>query len=317
MAHLYPTLEDMQVDHIIQAQQSLINQANASGRAISAGSPAYPASSAPPPYTAGSPGYAVASAPSPSVLYPQLENYMGLEITPQMIEQHNQQIVPAAPNQVAQRSMYSGSMQIAPITGNNVGIKRAEIKQGVRQITLCKDQDGKIGLRIRAVNNGVFVSFVHDNSPASLAGLRFGDQILQINGENVAGWDNDKTVKFLKKALPERITMAIRDRPFERTITLQKDSAGTVGFVFKDNKITAIVKDSSAARNGVLTEHHMVELNGQNVIGLKEKDIKQIVEGCGRTVTVTIIPSYIYEHIMKNIGSSLIRKHMDHSVPDL
>jgi len=58
-------------------------------------------------------------------------------------------------------------------------------------------------------------------------------------------------------------------RPFERTITLQKDSAGTVGFVFKENKITAIVKDSSAARNGLLTDHHMVEVNGQNVIGLK------------------------------------------------
>lgn len=50
---------------------------------------------------------------------------------------------------------------------------------------------------------------------------------------------------------------------------MQKDSTGTVGFIFKDNKITAIVKDSSAARNGVLTEHHMVEVNGQNVIGLK------------------------------------------------
>jgi syntenin-1 len=59
------------------------------------------------------------------------------------------------------------------------------------------------------------------------------------------------------------------DRPFERTITLQKDSAGTVGFVFKENKVTAIVKDSSAARNGMLIDHHMVEVNGQNVIGLK------------------------------------------------
>ena len=58
-------------------------------------------------------------------------------------------------------------------------------------------------------------------------------------------------------------------RPFERTITLQKDSAGTVGFVFKENQITAIVKDSSAARNGLLIDHHMVEVNGQNVIGLK------------------------------------------------
>ena len=67
----------------------------------------------------------------------------------------------------------------------------------------------------------------------------------------------------------ESICVFLCCRPFERTITLQKDSVGTVGFVFKDNKITAIVKDSSAARNGMLIEHHMVEVNGQNVVGLK------------------------------------------------
>ena len=58
-------------------------------------------------------------------------------------------------------------------------------------------------------------------------------------------------------------------RPFERTITMHKDSTGHVGFVFKNGKITSIVKDSSAARNGLLTEHNICEVNGQNVIGLK------------------------------------------------
>jgi len=45
--------------------------------------------------------------------------------------------------------------------------------------------------------------------------------------------------------------------------------------VFKENKITAIVKDSSAARNGILIDHHMVEVNGQNVIGMKVTENKQ------------------------------------------
>ena len=58
-------------------------------------------------------------------------------------------------------------------------------------------------------------------------------------------------------------------RPFERTITMQKDSAGFIGFIFKDGKIKSLVKDSSAARNGVLTEHHLIEVNGQNVVGVK------------------------------------------------
>jgi len=49
--------------------------------------------------------------------------------------------------------------------------------------------------------------------------------------------------------------------------------------VFKENKITAIVKDSSAARNGLLIDHHMVEVNGQNVIGLKVKTKLKVLKG--------------------------------------
>lgn len=41
---------------------------------------------------------------------------------------------------------------MAPITGNNVGLRKAEIRQGIREIVLCKDQDGKIGLRVQSVN---------------------------------------------------------------------------------------------------------------------------------------------------------------------
>ena len=59
---------------------------------------------------------------------------------------------------------------------------------------------------------GVFVAFVHRESPSALAGLRFGDQILQINGDNVAGWDTDKVMKILKNTDGTCIKMAIRDR---------------------------------------------------------------------------------------------------------
>lgn len=46
--------------------------------------------------------------------------------------------------------------------------------------------------------------------------------------------------------------MFVSLRPFERAITMQKDSAGHVGFIFKDGKINSIVKDSSAARLEIL-----------------------------------------------------------------
>ena len=105
------------------------------------------------------------------------------------------------------------SGMIAPVSGdNNLGVRRAEIKQGVREVVLCKDGQGKIGLRVRAVNKGVFVQYVHLNSPAALGGLRFGDQILQIDGETLAGYSSDKVMKILKNASSQRVVFAVRDR---------------------------------------------------------------------------------------------------------
>ncbi|XP_062589676.1 syntenin-1-like [Saccostrea cucullata] len=299
MSGLYPTLEDMKVDQMAQAQHQYESAA--------AGQITYPqqqgSESQPYPTQQG------------ASLYPSLGSYMGLELTPAFVEQ-NMPVV-AQNMQVGVRTNSSGQMQVAPITGANKGLQRAEIKQGVREVVTCKDADGRIGLRVRHVNNGLFVALVQNNFPAALAGLRFGDQILQINGKDVAGWDTDKAHKFLKDAPPQRIVFAVRDRPFERTITMQKDSQGFIGFVFKDGKIKSIVKDSSAARNGVLTDHQLIEVNGQNVVGLKDDKIGDIIDAGGRTITVTIMPSFLYDHICKCMGNSLIKKLMDHSVPDV
>lgn len=58
----------------------------------------------------------------------------------------------------------------------------------------------------------MFVQLVQANSPSALAGLRFGDQVLQINGQNCAGWSADKAHKALKMASETRIELVVRDR---------------------------------------------------------------------------------------------------------
>ena len=52
--------------------------------------------------------------------------------------------------------------------------------------------------------------------------LRFGDQILQVNGVNLAGFSSDKVHEILKKASENNVVMVVRDRPFERAVTLHK-----------------------------------------------------------------------------------------------
>merc|ERR1711953_876387 len=167
-----------------------------------------------------------------------------------------------------------------------------------RIVILCKDGAGKVGLKVKAIDKGIFVALVINGSPASMGGMKFGDQILQINGENVAGFSAEKVHGIFKKAGVNNIVLAVRDRPFERTLTLHKDSTGHVGFQFSSGKITAIVVDSSAARNGLLIEHNLLEVNGQNVVGMKDKEISKIIDNAGQVVTVTVIPNFLYRHII-------------------
>lgn len=80
------------------------------------------------------------------------------------------------------------------------------------QLILCKDKDGKIGVRVHSVNNGIFVCLVSQNSPAAIAGLRFGDQILSINEVCVAGYSMDQVHKLFRNADTNGIKVVIRDR---------------------------------------------------------------------------------------------------------
>ena len=290
---LYPTLEDLKVDHMMKAQDQAMGRSSPSAPSGSSGYPSAPQAIT---YNAS--------------LYPSLGDYMGLDL---------QAVVPAVGSGWAVEPVNRSvdNRMVAPITQNHVGIVASQIQPGMRQIIACKDGKGKLGVVVQGVNKGVFVSFVYENSPASKAGLRFGDQVLEINSQTVAGWSTDKAMDFLKKCPPERIVMIIRDRPFERIITMNKDSKGYVGFVFKNGKITDIAKDSSAARNGLLTEHQLIEVNGRNVVGLKDKETQQIIDREERTVTVTIMPCVIYNHVIKHLDTSMMKKHMDHSTPEI
>ncbi|NWV30681.1 SDCB2 protein, partial [Grantiella picta] len=259
MATYYPSLEDMKGHQVLQAQA-----------AAGVRTPATTVVTEKPKLTSGTgklrPPLVCPS--EPPVLYPnlaELENYMGLALSSEEIQKNlrtedSTALTPAGP---------PPGQLVAPLSGNSAGLRRAEIKPGVREIHLCKDERGKTGLQLKNVDQGIFVQLVKANSPAALVGLRFGDQVLQIDGRNCAGWSSDKAQRALKKANPEKIVMVVRDRPFQRTVTVHKDSTGHIGIVVKKGKIVSLAKDSSAARNGLLTHHCICEVNGQNVIGMK------------------------------------------------
>ncbi|XP_044754555.1 syntenin-1-like [Coccinella septempunctata] len=302
---LYPSLEDMKIDQLMKAQHSLVQTVsnNVGYQNI--------------PNTSN-----MNNTSSPTHLanvYPALKDFMGLDLSSEIIAlnmpEHSQPTSELQNFNPATGKTFNNL--IAPLSGQSLGLQKAQVTHGIRQLILCKDKHGKVGLRVKAIDNGIFVTLVIDKSPAALAGLRFGDQILEINGIGLAGYTMDKVHDLLKKSPVNGISVVVRDRPFERTITLQKDSAGLLGFQFKNGKIITIVKDSSAARNGVLINHQLLEIDGQNVVGLKDKETAKIIDECQRTVTITVMPSFIYDHMIKRMAGSLLKDLMDHSIPNL
>lgn len=263
MSTLYPSLEDLKVDQTIRAQKQAFDLVRQNNHRNSLGVPSAPPLSQHPSPISMSPVNSSASK------YPDLIEYMGLELSQEVIAANMPEYLRTDDQQVANyhplTSQFS-SMAIAPLSGNSVGYARAGTTNGIRELILCKDNQGKIGLRVQSINKGVFVCVVVKDSPAAVGGLRFGDQILQINGTTVAGLSVDDVHRMLKRSASENISCIIRDRPFERIVVLHKDSAGCVGFQFKNGKITSIVKDSSAARNGLLIDHSIIEIDGQNVV---------------------------------------------------
>lgn len=280
---LYPSLEDLKLDEFMKTQNRIVQQ-----------------NDNPPPFMAICPPHPSGiDQESLGAMYPILNDYLGLELS--VLAQNNSIDIP---------SQISQAKNNVSIPFQNIPV---HVTNGVRKLVLCKDEKGQIGLKMSTFNNGIFVSVVIQNSPAAKAGLRFGDQILQINEVFVAGMSVDKVNKIFRECSINNISVIVRDRPLERTINLYKDRAGQIGFQFKNGKINNIVKDSSAARNGVLTDHQLLEVNGQNIIGMKDKQIVDIIANASDSISITIIPLSIYEHMIKKIAPSLIKNIMDHS----
>lgn len=286
---LYPTVEDMTVADMSKAQVQFENEVIAAGRGIPSSNVEFmgenvlaPAGVAPPAYS----GY---------------QRYQPLQSSgsSQMATAHS-----------------TGAVAVHTDHGL-ANYKKAEIHEGVRNITIIPDAHGKVGLRVKSVSKGIFVQAVITNLPAAKAGLRFGDQLLSVNGTFGAGFSSDKAHNLIKEGIKSgRVDLAVRERPFERTIVLKKSSDNHLGFEFKHGKIKNIRKESSAARNGLLINHNFVEVNGQNVVHMADEDVHKIIANGGESVTLTIVPKPMFDIMCKNLGATPL-KLMDHSIPEL
>lgn len=179
MSSLYPSLEDMQVHKMVQAQQNAIvnqmaaqQQQQTSFHALQSsvyGENAYPSLDAKPIYNTQN---VQQNATAPE-LYPGLSEFMGMELSALNMPEYMQNAL--QPSSAA----HSGSM-IAPLSQQTAGLQRAKVTHGIREVTVCKGTDKKIGVRVKDINNGIFITLVCKDSPAALVGYDYFDLFKSI-----------------------------------------------------------------------------------------------------------------------------------------
>lgn len=157
---LYPSLEDMQVHKIVQAQHNAFTGQVNSEPIQSDGN----LQSAYPPLVRSTALTTDKPSPSAPILYPGLGDFMGLELTNEMIALN----MPEYTQNTTTASNVSA--MIAPLSNQTVGLKRAQVTHGIREVTVCKTGDNKIGLRVKDINNGIFITLVCKDSPAAMVG---------------------------------------------------------------------------------------------------------------------------------------------------
>ena len=199
---------------------------------------------------------------------------------------------------------------------------------------------------------GVFVSLVVPGSPAAMAGLRFGDQLLTLGSAELAGRTEDRVhgmlrsviVTFMSWYITElrprsspvnNIVLAVRDRPLCRSLVLTKDRAGRLGIMVRcgleinssdihvnesmnpppvrDGAVSAIAVASTAARNGVLVGDQLVEVNGACVVGLGDREVRRRIEQEAAAVTLTTMPQETFRAMVRGMSGWLVRNKMNHS----
>jgi carboxyl-terminal processing protease len=110
-------------------------------------------------------------------------------------------------------------------------------------------QEGRyygLGIKIQVIDGDITVDSVFEGSPAYKTGLRRGDVIARISGQDAKGWTSDQAVKKLKGPKGTSVNISIRRRGADGLIDMdvQRDevSINTVRASFMIDKDTGYVR---------------------------------------------------------------------------
>nr|XP_020850439.1 protein scribble homolog isoform X19 [Phascolarctos cinereus] len=158
---------------------------------------------------------------------------------------------------------------------------------------------------------GVFISKVLPRGLAARSGLRVGDRILAVNGQDVRGATHQEAVNALLSPSPELCLLVRRDPPppgmkeicIEKApgeklgISIRGGAKGHAGNPFDPTDegvfISKVSPAGAAGRDGRLrVGMRLLEVNQQSLLGLTHTEAVQLLRGVGDTLTVLVCDGF-------------------------
>jgi len=166
-------------------------------------------------------------------------------------------------------------------------------------------------------NTGTMIGMVSTNSVAYQRGVRAGDQVLHVNGENVESWNDVAILSLLGAGGTNEVVLTLRSRGGLRDVRLPT-VANEMGAQIIDGigralpcVVSQVMAGTSADRAGLQAGDAIREFGGVEVAGTGHfielvgdrggEDIPLVIERAGKTVSLTVRPEHNEE-----LGRALI-----------
>ena len=138
-------------------------------------------------------------------------------------------------------------------------------------------QEGRyygLGIQIQVLDGDITVMSIFEGSPAFKKGLRRGDIIARIKGEDAKGWTSEQAVKQLKGPKGTTVDIAIKRRGYDQLIDLEvtRDEVNIVSV----RGVFMIDKETGYLKLGEFTETSNAEV-GAGLEQLAAKGMKRLV----------------------------------------
>ncbi|XP_045716761.1 protein scribble homolog isoform X6 [Phyllostomus hastatus] len=169
---------------------------------------------------------------------------------------------------------------------------------------------------------GVFISKVLPRGLAARSGLRVGDRILAVNGQDVREATHQEAVSALLRPCLELVLLVRRDPPPPglRELCVQKAPGEKLGISIRGGAkghagnpcdptdegifISKVSPAGAAGRDGRLRVGlRLLEVNQQSLLGLTHAEAVQLLRGAGDTLTVLVCDGFDTGSVTPSEGS--------------